>query len=317
MKMVHEIKRMRAADERCNPVDGRVVISPVKSLWFVAHFCAALTAIVMYFSWINVLVFALSTALTLCLGHTIGLHRLLIHRSFSCSHALKCLLVHLGTLVGMGGPFQMLYLHDIRDWAQRHPRCHALFIHRNAIGRDALWQLFCEIRLTHPPVFEVEPEVAEDRVMQWLQRTWMWQQLPYAALLFLMGGIGMVLWGISARIVVSILGHWLIGYFAHNCGQLDWRLEGHAVQGYNLPHLGLLTMGESWHNNHHAFPESAQLGIRPGQSDPGWWVLCAMERCGWIWNLRRAEDLPAREERTELTAPQWEICANLNNQTTR
>ena len=45
------------------------------------------------------------------------------------------------------------------------------------------------------------------------------------------------------------------------------------MQGYNVPFAALLTMGESWHNNHHAFPGSARLGLRAGEWDPGWWVL--------------------------------------------
>jgi fatty-acid desaturase len=46
-----------------------------------------------------------------------------------------------------------------------------------------------------------------------------------------------------------------------------------SAQASNLPGLGLFTYGECWHNNHHAFPESARIGLDPGQADPGWWVL--------------------------------------------
>jgi stearoyl-CoA desaturase (delta-9 desaturase) len=53
-------------------------------------------------------------------------------------------------------------------------------------------------------------------------------------------------------------------------------------------------MGEAWHNNHHAFPSSARLGIRPGEIDPGWWVLMAMQRLGLAWNIKTPEMLPPR-----------------------
>lgn len=302
MKKVHQVTRISASNDLVNPVDGECRISWSKVCWFLVHVMGALLGIWFYTTLTNFLVFAVFTALTLCLGHTIGLHRLLIHRSFSCHLGLKRILVHLGTLVGMGGPFQMIYLHEIRDWAQRHERCHAWFIHRNPLWRDALWQLLGEIRLSHPPTFTVEEEVAQDPFMKGLQRWWRWQQLPYAVVLFACGGIGLVLWGMCLRIVVSLVGHWLIGYFAHNHGVRDWHLEGHAVQGYNLPHLGLLTMGESWHNNHHAFPGSAQLGIKKGQHDPAWWVLSWWEKRGWIWNVKRAEDLPERPELQAMNA---------------
>ena len=68
------------------------------------------------------------------------------------------------------------------------------------------------------------------------------------------------------------------------------------MQGYNVPFAGLLTMGESWHNNHHAFPGSARLGLYEGQWDPGWWVLRLLERFGLARDLVMPEMLPARAE---------------------
>ncbi|HUQ11242.1 MAG TPA: hypothetical protein VM146_13085, partial [Steroidobacteraceae bacterium] len=57
-----------------------------------------------------------------------------------------------------------------------------------------------------------------------------------------------------------------------------------------------LTMGESWHNNHHAFPGSARLGLHEGEWDPGWWVLCALARVGLVRNLRLPQHLETRPE---------------------
>jgi stearoyl-CoA desaturase (delta-9 desaturase) len=53
-------------------------------------------------------------------------------------------------------------------------------------------------------------------------------------------------------------------------------VDGAAVQGRNIPLTSLLTMGESWHNNHHAFPGSARLGLYAGEWDPGWWMLLVL-----------------------------------------
>ncbi|MGO7288040.1 hypothetical protein ACCT25_38040, partial [Rhizobium ruizarguesonis] len=53
-----------------------------------------------------------------------------------------------------------------------------------------------------------------------------------------------------------------------------------AVQGYNLPRFGLVTFGESFHGNHHAFPDSARLGIEPGQLDLGWYFIRLLARLG-------------------------------------
>lgn len=294
------VRRMRPACAETNPLAGTVEWSPLKSTWFSAHVLIAAFGGWWTISPSAVGISAAFTVLTLCLGHTIGLHRLLIHRSFVCPRWLEHLLVHLGVVVGMGGPFAMLYQHDIRDWAQRHTQCHPFFTDQRPMWRDALWQLHCRIRLKHPPKFEIEPSVWEDRYYHLMQRTWMLQQLPYAVLFYLLGGYGWVIWGISVRIVISLVGHWLIGYLAHNVGQRDWHLHGHAVQGYNVPHLGLLTMGECWHNNHHAFPESARLGLSQAQHDPGWWALLALNFLGLISEMKMPADMPARPELISL-----------------
>lgn len=296
----HEVHRMSDADPLTNPIDGGVSWAPAKSLWFTIHALVAVIGGFVAFRLDAVMVSCAFTVLTLALGHSVGLHRLLIHRSFECPLWLERLLVHLGTVVGMGGPFRILYMHDIRDWAQRHDRCHAVFTHQNTVWRDFLWQIHGEIRLDHPPKFEIESRVANDRFYQFMERTWMWQQLPWAILLFTSGGWAFVVWGISARVTISLLGHWMVGYLAHNTGARDWHLSGHAVQGYNVPFLSLLTMGESWHNNHHAFPGSARLGITAWQLDPGWWALSLLRSLGLVWNVKLPHHLPARPELVRL-----------------
>ena len=109
-----------------------------------------------------------------------------------------------------------------------------------------------------------------------------------------------MVWGICARVSVSIFGHWLIGYFAHNQGERDWHVEGAAIQGHNVRFAGLITMGECWHNNHHAFPGSARIGLEADQVDPGWWVLLALRRVGLVRDLVLPEHLPPRPELREI-----------------
>ena len=63
--------------------------------------------------------------------------------------------------------------------------------------------------------------------------------------------------------------------------------------------MGLLTYGECWHNNHHAFPESARIGLDPGQADPGWWVISKFERWGLARNVRRPRAVIDRQDLIE------------------
>jgi len=288
--------RIDGINEGADALAGNVGTDPVKLAWVGSMLVLGTVGSAMTISASAVALFVVFTGASLCLGHSIGMHRRLIHRSFECPLWLEYLFVHLGVLVGLAGPYGMLRTHDTRDWAQRQPQCHDYFSHSQAWYVDLWWQVFCSIRLDRPPVIEIEPEIATDRVYQFMERSWMLQQLPWAVLFFAIGGWGWVFWGICSRVTVSIAGHWLIGYFAHNEGERDWDVEGAAVQGYNVPFTALLTMGESWHNNHHAFPGSAKLGVKPGQWDPGWWVLLGLEKFGLARNFVTPETIPERAD---------------------
>jgi stearoyl-CoA desaturase (delta-9 desaturase) len=248
------------------------------------------------FSWGAFALFAGSTATVLLLGHSLGSHRKLVHDSFQCPKWLEYLLVYCGVQVGLAGPIGLLRQHELRDFAQRLPRCHDYLRHGCMPWRDAWWQLNCELHLERPPEIRLEPRIAEDAVYRFLECTWMAQHLPWALLFFAWGGWGFVFWGVCARVTTGVFGHWLIGYLAHNHGGLVREVRGAAVQGRNIHFTSLLTMGECWHNNHHAFPGSARLGLAPGEWDPGWWVLRGLERCGLVWGIRLPKDLPHRPE---------------------
>jgi fatty-acid desaturase len=119
----------------------------------------------------------------------------------------------------------------------------------------------------------------------------------------LAGGWAFVIWGVCARITAAVTGHWLIGHFAHNHGGMHHVVDGAAVQGRNVKWASLLTMGESWHNNHHAFPGSARLGLHANEWDPGWWMLQALKKLALVWRLRLPADLPVREELRRIAGP--------------
>jgi fatty-acid desaturase len=273
---------------------GRVLWSPVKSLWIGGMTLAALVFCPLYLETDAILLFVITTAVTLCFGHSVGMHRRLIHNSFTCPLWLEYLCVYLGTLVGMAGPIGMTRTHDFRDWAQRQTHCHDYFCHRRSFLQDAWWQLHCELKLDHPPQFVLEPRIAHNRVYAWMERTWMLQQLPWAMLFFAIGGWSWVVWGICARVAVSVTGHWLVGHYAHREGGQSWVVDGAGVQGYNITIAGLISMGESWHNNHHAFPGSAKLGLLPGQIDLGWELIRLFEKLGLAWQIVTPDTMPHR-----------------------
>jgi stearoyl-CoA desaturase (delta-9 desaturase) len=194
----------------------------------------------------------------------------------------------------MAGPIGMTRIHDLRDWAQRQPDCHRFLRHGQGFWIDGWQQLHCKLHLARPPRFQLEPRLAGDTAYRWMERTWMLQQAPWAVLFWVVGGPGWVVWGICVRVAVSVTGHWLVGHFAHREGGQHWIVEGAAVQGYDVKIAGLISMGESWHNNHHAFPGSAKLGLYPGQVDLGWALIKAFEALGLAWDIVTPDRLPTR-----------------------
>lgn len=277
-------------------LQGTVRYSPLKSLWLTGMSLAALVGGLATFSWAAFAVFLLATGTVLLLGHSLGSHRKLIHDSYQCPKWLEYTLVYLGVQVGLAGPLGLLRQHDLRDYAQRLPECHDYLRHGRSFWVDGWWQLHCDLELDNPPQLRVEARIANDRFYQFLERTWMLQQLLPAVLLYLIGGWGFVFWGVCARVTAGVVGHWLIGYFAHNDGDMHYRVNGAAVQGRNIRFTSLLTMGESWHNNHHAFPGSARLGLFAGEWDPGWWMLIILKKLGLVWDLILPADLAIRAE---------------------
>jgi stearoyl-CoA desaturase (delta-9 desaturase) len=275
-------------------VAGRVVWDPAHSLWNGGMAAGALILGPLTFSWDAVAVFLVTTGTALLLGHSVGFHRRLIHRSFECPLWLEHALAWFGTAVGMSGPFWMIRTHDLRDWAQRQGRCHDYLSHRQPMWRDGVWQIHCRLALDNPPQFEIEPEIARDRFYGFLERTWMAQQVPIAAALFLLGGWPWVVWGVCVRVSASVTGHWFVGHLAHRRGPQTWLVGDAGVQAHDVPWAAIATMGEAWHNNHHAYPGSARIGLYPGQSDWGFRFIQMLERLGLAWNVKTPETLPER-----------------------
>ena len=265
-------------------VDGQVRWDPVQSLWNGAMLATALLLAPIFVSVGAVLVFVMLTGATLLLGHSVGFHRRLIHRSFDCPVWLERFLVLTGVLVGMCGPLKMVRTHDLRDWAQRQPDCHPYLSHRRSMVIDGWWQLHCRLDLARPPTFD-PGRIGSDPFYRFLEATWMAHQLPLAAALFALGGWPWVIWGVAVRQATSVTGHWFVGHLAHRRGPQTWLVREAGVQAHDVPWAAIPTMGEAWHNNHHAWPGSARIGLEPGQSDWGYLFILLLERVGLAWNI--------------------------------
>lgn len=305
---VETVNSLVAVPGSC-PVAGVVRWDPAHSLWNGAMLLVSLTLAPLVASWSALAVFLVLTGASLLLGHSVGFHRLLIHRSFDTPLWLERVLVWIGTGVGMSGPHWMIRTHDLRDWAQRQSACHDYLAHRRSMWVDAWWQMHCRLELDHPPSFDLG-RAGRDRFYRLLERTWMAQQLPLALLLFWAGGWSWVVWGICVRVCLCVNGHWFVGHLAHRRGPQTWLVETAGVQAHDVPWAAILTMGEAWHNNHHAFPGSARIGLYAGQSDWGYRAIRALEKLGLAWNVVTPDVMPQRSELRHVDRRAASIPAN-------
>jgi stearoyl-CoA desaturase (delta-9 desaturase) len=214
-----------------NAVKGHVVWAPAKSIWNTAMFVLAITFAPSHFSWGAFALFLALSYVTLLLGHSLGMHRRLIHKTYDCPKSVERFLVWLGVLVGMAGPFGILRIHDVRDWAQREPQCHDFFAHRRGLWLDAFWQLHCTFRFSSPPRFVIEPQFAQDPWYRFMEATWPLHQLMLGTIFYL-GGLGCVRARCRGR--YQPLGRDLL------CSQSwPWSLDGTGRCGASIELAGL------------------------------------------------------------------------------
>jgi stearoyl-CoA desaturase (Delta-9 desaturase) len=102
------------------------------------------------------------------------------------------------------------------------------------------------------------------------------------------------LWGGLARVFLLHHMTWSVNSICHYFGKRPFETTDQSTN--NWP-LALLSFGESWHNNHHAFPTSAIHGLGRWQLDPSGFVIRALERLG----LARDVKLVTQEQVTSKT----------------
>jgi len=287
---------LRIDDKGADANHGRVIFDHQKSLWNLGMILCAITFAPFTITLGSFVLFLTLTYTTLLIGHSAGMHRMMIHRSFECDKPIERILIYIGVLVGMSGPQGIIRIHDLRDWAQRQSKCHDFFSHKQAYIKDIWWQLTSTFEFDSPPQINIEDKYLCDPFYVHLEKYWKLHQFFFAVVLFLIGGWSFVVWGIFVRVSVSIVGHWSITYFCHNPGPGKWRVKDAAVQASNIPGLGLLTYGECWHNNHHAFPESAKIGLEKGQLDPCWYFISLLNRLGLVKRVGLPRKIELRED---------------------
>jgi stearoyl-CoA desaturase (delta-9 desaturase) len=141
-----------------------------------------------------------------------------------------------------------------------------------------LWMVYRNPAIFNGQIYRrYAPDIARDPYYRWLDRYFLLLQVPIAIALFALGGWSFVIYGSFLRIVVLWHSTWLINSATHMWGKRRFHIEDGSR---NLWWTALLTYGEGWHNNHHAFPNVAPAGWRWWEIDVTWWAILVLEKLG-------------------------------------
>jgi fatty-acid desaturase len=218
---------------------------------------------------------------------SVGIHRGLIHRSYETSRTLENLLAFLGSLAGLGGPIASSRVHFVRDYYQSR-RGIAATDYPNSFWKNYFTlPFFCDTKLVPAPRDRTTDRLQQRWFFRMLERRWT-LSLVIALLLYVLDGVGGVVWGLLFRAVVTGNIFACFDFFCHSprFGRQRFTIEGASNEGRNQWLLGLITWGEGWHNNHHAMPTSPRMGSAWYELDFGYATICLLARFGLVWNLQ-------------------------------
>jgi stearoyl-CoA desaturase (delta-9 desaturase) len=242
-------------------------------------------------------------------GVTVGFHRLLTHRAFETHRPLKYVFAVLGSL-SVQGP--------VITWVADHRKHHAHTDeegdpHSPHVGHGSGLRglLHAHMGWLMESMGRAQrrryaPELMEDAGMRRINRSFelivlAGLAIPFA-LGYLLGGtltaaLTALLWGGLVRIFLLHHVTWSINSVCHFFGRRRFATDDHST---NVFWLALPSLGESWHHNHHAFPRSAQQGMRRWELDPSGALIALLERLGLAWNVVRIT--PERQRQREAPA---------------
>lgn len=231
------------------------------------------------------------------LGVTVGYHRLFTHRSFKTNATIRVLLAILGSMAAQG---------PLPSWVGLHRRHHeysdkAGDPHSPHLQGDnffeklkGLWHAHFSWMISHeyPNIVHYAPDILRDKAVAKVSRYypfWVLLGMFIPAIIdglisgtfqgfilgFLWGGVVRIFW--TGNII------WSINSFGHVFGSSPFSTK---EQSKNNIWLSLPSFGESWHNNHHAFQNSAKFGLRWWELDFGYWFIYALKTFGFVWDIQ-------------------------------
>jgi stearoyl-CoA desaturase (delta-9 desaturase) len=244
------------------------------------------------------------------LGVTVGFHRLFVHRSFETSVWVKVPLAVLGSMAAQGSLF---------TWAAHHRRHHRHSDtpadphsphHHRGGARGVLggfWHAHVgwAFRADPPHMERYIKDLAASRALRVTSRLFpLWVALGLALPAAIgglvagawAGALTGLIWGGLVRVFLVHHVTWSVNSACHLWGRRPYKS---GDESRNNAVLGVLALGEGWHNTHHAFPTSARHGLAWWEVDASYWVIRGLAAAGLAWNVK----VPSRAARERARRP--------------
>lgn len=262
----------------------------------ILHVLAMLALVPWLFSWSGVVVAVLGHLTFGMLGITIGYHRLLTHRGFTCPRWLEHTFAVFGMCNLQDSPARWVAIHRMHHQHSDHqPDPHSPVA--NFLWAHVGWVICRNRDHDHVHYFErYVRDMLRDPFYLNLERRYRWLMiyLAHALVITALGGLwgwmsagtsseavrmasSWLIWGVVVRTVFVLHGTWAVNSLSHVFGYRNYETRDHSRNNWLV---ALLAHGEGWHNNHHATPRAARHGHRWYEFDMSWWVILGMERIG-------------------------------------
>ena len=269
------LAKKQPADKEINWVTGL----------FMGLFHAGAVVALFFFTWKALLVAVLLWWISGSLGIGMCYHRLLTHRGYKTPKWVEYCLTVCGTLALEGGPIFWVATHRIhhkfsdQDGDPHSPRDGKWWSHMGWIltGKSMHHDTTTLVRYV--------PDLAKDKFHVWITKYHYAPMIVLGLALLAAGGPPLLLWGIFLRTVVGLHATWLVNSATHLWGSRRFATRDTSTNNWVV---ALLTFGEGWHNNHHAYPTSARHGLKWYEVDLNWYGIRALKLLGLAKQIQHA-----------------------------
>jgi stearoyl-CoA desaturase (delta-9 desaturase) len=278
------------------------IIWPYVIVLSLVHLLCLLAFIPWFFTWSGFIVAVLGHFVFGMFGITIGYHRLITHKGFSCPKWFEHILATLGMCNLQDSPARWVAIHRLHHrYSDQQADPHSPLV--NFLWGHMSWVVYRHKDLESTIRYaRYVPDLLRDPYYRRLERNHSWL-LVFFVHAFALVGVGAVfgyfaggteemaryaaswaVWGVAVRTVFVLHGTWSVNSLTHMWGYRNYETRDRSRNNWLV---ALIAHGEGWHNNHHADPRSAAHGHRWWELDMSWWVIKGLESIGLANNVAR------------------------------